>query len=98
MELVPGQLSAYFLNISITVTRFGKILKHLGNIWRAYLVLGKILNLLWQNNDCYWANFHCCKWPKLRTKSSNLVNLISMHFSFSLTNQSLLETTPLNIL
>ena len=77
---------------------FGKKFNRLWQFCRAYLVLGKILNLLWQNNDCYWANFHCCKWPKLRTKSSNLVNLISMHFSFSLTNQRLLETTPLNIL
>ena len=28
------------------------------------------------------AKFHCCKWPKLKTKSSHLVILLSraMHF------------------
>ena len=35
--------------------------RHFGNFWRAYVVLGKILNLLLENNVFYWANFQCCK-------------------------------------
>ena len=36
-----------------SVTRFGTILTDFGNLWRAHLVLGKILNHFWQNNVCY---------------------------------------------
>ena len=35
---------------------FANILKDFGNFWRALLILGKILNLLWQNDVCYWVN------------------------------------------
>ena len=48
-------------------------------MWRAYLVLCKILNLLWQIYVCYWAKFHCCKCRKMKTKTSNLVTLKVMY-------------------
>ena len=43
---------------------FGKISKTLGNFVIVYLVLGKILNLLWQFY-MFWTIFHRCEWPKI---------------------------------
>ena len=37
---------------------------HFGNSLRVYFVLGKILNLIWQN-FMILDNFYCCKWPKI---------------------------------
>ena len=56
-------------------SHLSKILIDVGNFWRAYLVLGKKWNLLWQNNVCYWAKFYCFKWPKLKTQTSNRVTV-----------------------
>ena len=42
---------------------FGKYLKIFGNIFKFYLVLGKVSNLA--QFVCYWANFHNWKWPNI---------------------------------
>ena len=34
--------------------------------------IDKSLNLFWQKN-CYWANFHCCKWPNIKLPSGRSV-------------------------
>ena len=36
-----------------------------------------LFSWVWQKM-CYWANFHCCKWPKIEKKSYNhLVTLLA---------------------
>ena len=48
-----------------SVTRLGQIpplrksLTVFGNLLRVYLVFGQIMNLLWPNLICHWANVHC---------------------------------------
>ena len=37
-----------------------------GLFLRVYLVLGKILNLLWLILKVYWENAHYCKWQILK--------------------------------
>ena len=70
-----------------SVTRFGEILppkgnflKIFGNFLRAYLVWGKILNLLYVKKICCLAKLSCCKWPTLKTESSHLVTLPPTEF------------------
>ena len=54
---------------------FGKILKAVGNFERAYLVLGKSLNLLWQILNDFWQTFIGLKGQILNKYSSHLVTL-----------------------
>ena len=35
-----------------------------GQFFMAYLVFGKIFNLLWYT-FCNWANLYCCTWPNI---------------------------------
>ena len=42
--------------------QFSKNLEIFGNIWKVYLIVGKVVNLLGLFL-CFWAKFHHCKWP-----------------------------------
>ena len=64
-----------------SVTRFGEILP----LWQKFTIFCQICDCLfpiWQNAEPtlanlwhYWANFHCCKWPKIEKWSNHLVTL-----------------------
>ena len=49
---------------------FGEILKAFVNYFRVYIVFDKILHIV-LNFLCYWANFHCCKWPEIEKISQS---------------------------
>ena len=65
-----------------SVTTFGEISplwQHILQLWQNWDGLVSI----WQNFEptlakvvCYWAKFHCCKWPKIIQLSSHLVTLL----------------------
>ena len=59
----PGLLYYYSCSDLAKFRNFGKILKALGNFTRVQFVLGKILNLLWQQFLTLLGKF--CKWPKI---------------------------------
>ena len=64
---------------------FDKILKDFCNLLRAYFVLGTIWAHLGKKL-CDLAKFHCCKWPKLKRQSSDLVTLPPTTFAAVLHN------------
>ena len=74
--------TANFSQISPSVTKFVEIsplwrkFKALWQFLRAYLGCAKFCCLFWQHNLRFWANFHYCKWPKLKAKSNHLVTLL----------------------
>ena len=73
------------LQSAISVTRFCKIpplwqiFKIFGNLFKVYLVLGKVSNLLWHNLCAIGQIFITENGQKLKTQFGNLVTLVGKH-------------------
>ena len=50
---------------------FGEILQYLAKYFKLLFNILKNLEPTFLNLLCYWANIHCCKWPKLSTPSGH---------------------------
>ena len=80
MKEIFGQYDNLPYNM-INVTRFGEI----SLLWQKFTGLLQFFEgffLIWQNDEPtlanlwhYWANFHCCKWPKFEKEYNHLLAL-----------------------
>ena len=65
-----------FIKSTISVTRLGKILplcrnfKSLKQIYQDSFSIWQNFEHTWAILLCYWAKFHCCKWPNIEKNLS----------------------------